>query len=124
MNVLPIKKNIDVTCDTIQLWYPTLWRHKAPFFIYQFHDSFMRRCREILTRESLTPITKEAIFFLRKKDKLYIKEDHTYFGIYGFEGMPFLVPRFDTNRLFVSKLCRQYLYWSFFFNKSIRSNLY
>lgn len=37
--------------------------------------------------------------------------------MYGFEGTPFLLPRFFTNKLFVSELCRQYLYWSFFFEK-------
>ena len=34
MNELLVKRDIDVSHELIQLWYPTLWKHKAPFHIY------------------------------------------------------------------------------------------
>lgn len=98
---LSVRKYLDVTVDPIQFCYPTLWKHKVPYFIYQFHDAFLRRCREIFKGESLAPVTKEAIDFLIEKWKLYIQEEHTYFRIYGFEGIPFLLPIFLTDRLFI-----------------------
>ena len=74
MNEFPIKKDVYFSLDPIQLWYTTLWMHKAPFYIYQIHDSFLRRCREIFMGEVPTPITKESIDFLNGKGKLYIED--------------------------------------------------
>ena len=51
VNELPIKRDIDVSHEPIQLWYPTMWMHKALFYIDQIHDLFLRRCKEIFTRE-------------------------------------------------------------------------
>jgi hypothetical protein len=60
MNELLVRKYIDVAIEPIQLWYPTMWRHMDLFFIYQFYDSFSRRCMEILIGESPAPVTKGA----------------------------------------------------------------
>lgn len=78
---------------------------QAPYLNNQFYDAFFRRCRELFTGEALTPVTKEARDFLRGKGQLYVDDEHTYFRLYGFEGTPFLFPRFVTDRLFVSKVC-------------------
>lgn len=117
MNELLVRRYINVTIKPIQLRHPTLWRHKAPFFIYKFYDSFLRRCKEILTGEVPTPVIKEARDFLRGKGKLYIEEENTYFQMYGFKGMPFLLPRFVTNWIFASEFCHRYLDWSSFFKQ-------
>lgn len=42
VNELLVKKYVDVSHEAIQLWYPTLWEHKASFYIDQIHDSFLR----------------------------------------------------------------------------------
>ena len=94
VNGFTIRKYVDVTVELVQLWCPTLWRHKAPFFVYQFYGSFLRKWREILIGEAPAPITKEAQYFFSGEGQLYIEEEHTYFWLYGFEGTPFLLPRF------------------------------
>ena len=97
VNELPTRKDVDVNVEPIQFWYPIVCKHKASYFIYQFHDAFLRRHRELFIREAPTPVTKEAIDFLRGKGKFYIDDEHTYFRLYGFEGTPFLFPRFANN---------------------------
>lgn len=109
--------------EPIKLWYPTLWRHKAPFFIDQFYDSFLRRCREILIGEYPTLVTKEAQYFLSAKGKLYIEEENTYFQLYGFKGTPFLLGLSLNGFLsqnFVSNIDIDLLYS----NRSIKRNSY
>lgn len=98
-----VREYVNISLDPIQLWYPTLWRHKSPFFIYQFHDAFLGRCREIFIGVAPAPITKEAKYFMRRKGQLYIEDEHTYFRMYGFEGTSFLYPRFVTY-LFLNML--------------------
>ena len=60
VNELLVKRNIDVSDEPIQFWYPTLWKYKAPFHIYHIDDSFLRQCREILIGEVPYPIMQEA----------------------------------------------------------------
>lgn len=79
------------------------------------HDSFLRGCREIFIGEVPATIAKEARDFLNGKGKLYIEDEHTYFWFYGFEGMPFLLPKFVIDQLFLLELFQQYLYLSSFF---------
>jgi hypothetical protein len=68
-------KDIDVALDHIQVWYPTLWNHKAMFYMYQIHDSFLRRCKEILIGEVPEPVTREARDFLKGKWDMYVKDE-------------------------------------------------
>jgi hypothetical protein len=79
-----------------------LWKQKEPYHMYMIYDSFLGRCREILTRDVPNRITQEARNFLDGKGKLCIEDEHTYFQLFGFEGTPFLLPKFVTNRLFFS----------------------
>lgn len=46
---LLVKNEIDISREAIHFWYPILWKHKAPYHMYQIHDSFLGRCIEILT---------------------------------------------------------------------------
>ena len=117
MNELPARKDIDVSLEPIQFWYPILWKHKSPFHLYHIHDSFLKIFRKIFTREIPAPITKEARYFLNGKGLLRIEDNNTYFWLYGFEGMPFLFTNLVTDRLFVLEFYRQCLYWSSFFKK-------
>ena len=117
VNELPVKKDIDVSTVPVQIFYTTLWKHKDPFYIYEIHDSFLRRCREIITREVPKPIMQEAGDFLKEKENLYVEDEYTYFQLFGFEGMPFLLPKFVIDQLFVLEFCQQYLYWSSFFKE-------
>ena len=36
---LEVKRDIAMSQEPIEFWYPMLWRHKAPFHIYQIHDA-------------------------------------------------------------------------------------
>lgn len=121
---LLIKRDVDISQEPIQFLYPMLRKHNAPFHLYQIHDSFLGISREILKREVPNKITWEARYFLDGKGHLSVEEEYTYFRLFGFKGTPFLLWIFVTNRIFVSKLCRQYLYWSPFLRKSISVNLY
>ena len=102
VNELPVMKYIDVALEPIQFWSPTLWKHRAPFHIYQIHDSFLKRRRYIFIGEIYVPITKEVRDFLNRNRQLYIEDKNTYFLLYCFEGMYFLLPKFVTNQFFIS----------------------
>ena len=65
-----VKRDINISQEPIKFWYPMLWKHKAPFHIYQIHDSFLGICREILTGEVPNRITREARDFLDAKGQL------------------------------------------------------
>lgn len=109
---LLVERDIDISQDHIQFRYPMLWKHKSPFHIYQIHDSFLGRCKGILTGELLDKVTQEAKDSLEGKYFLFIEEKHVYLKLYVFKGTPFLIPKFVTYGLFISVLCRQYLYGS------------
>ena len=34
VNELSVRKDVDVNVEPIQFWYPMVWRHKAPYFVY------------------------------------------------------------------------------------------
>lgn len=78
-----------------------LWKHKAPFHIYQILDVILGRCRAILTETIPNKVTQEAKDFLEGRGLLYIDEEHLYIKLFGFDGKHFLLPRFVIDRLFV-----------------------
>jgi hypothetical protein len=54
-------------------------------------------------------------------------EDFSFIRLYGFQGKPYLLPFYVSNKLFTIKVCRQYKYWAHFFNekrKKSNSSLY
>ena len=63
-----------------------LWKCKSPFHIYQIHELFLGKSREILRGEVHDRITQEAKDFLYGKAKLYLEDEHSYFPLCGFEG--------------------------------------
>ena len=109
VNELLVKRDINISQEPIQFWYPMPWKHKVPYHTYLIHESFLGS-REILTREVPDRITQEARNFLDGKGQLYIEDEHTYFQLFGFEGTPLLLPKFVTNKIFVLEFCRHDLY--------------
>lgn len=75
---LPPKKDVDIVEESIQLWYPMLWKHKASFHVYQIHDSFLGRCRALLTRATLEKNTQNAKAFLERKGLFYFEKEYSY----------------------------------------------
>ena len=67
---LPVKKDIDISQEPIQFWYPMLQKHKAQFQIYQIHNSFLGRRKTILIRTIPDRISHEAKDFMEGKGQL------------------------------------------------------
>jgi hypothetical protein len=114
---LPSRGNVDVENDPAQLWYHVLWKHKAPFHFVLVQDKFVKEFQYILTGTLPTRVSQEALDFLKGKGICVYKEKSTYIRLYGFEGRPFLLPNFVSDRYFVVEVCRQYRSWSSFFDK-------
>lgn len=76
---LLVKRDIDISQDLIQFWYPFQWKHKTPFHIYHIHDAFLVRYRSILTGIVPDRATQEAKDFLKGNLVRYIlmKNTHT-----------------------------------------------
>lgn len=85
---LPVKRDINISQEPIQFWYPMLWKHKASFHRYKIHDSFLGRCREILAGEVPDRVIREDINFIDGKGFMFSEEEHTHFKLFGFEGAP------------------------------------
>jgi hypothetical protein len=62
-------------------------------------------------------VIRKAIYFLEGKGLLFSEDEHKYFRLFGFEGTTLLLLKFVTDKLFVSELCRQYLYCFPFFEE-------
>lgn len=114
---LPLRKDINMQKNLVQFWYPMLWKHKAPFHIYQVQDSFLGWCRVLLIGKIPSQITKVAKYFMARKGIYHLESEWLYVRLLCFEGSPILLPKFVTNRMLVIKVCRQYLKWSIFFEK-------
>jgi hypothetical protein len=114
---MPPRGNVNFEEDPTQFWYPTLWKHKAPFYFYQIQDSFIKECRSMLTGTEPTRVTEATLDFLKGKGVCVFEEQFTYIRIFGFEGKPLLLPRFMCDIFLVYELCRQYRTWSLFFDK-------
>jgi len=108
---------LDVENEQVQFWYPILGKHKAPFHVFLIQDKFLKEFRYMLTRATPTRITQEAEDFLKGKGVCVHKEYHTYIGLYGYDGIPFLLIIFVFDRYFVAKVCRKYKTWSILFDK-------
>ena len=89
-----MKKDIDISQDPIQFWYPMLWKKKIPFRIYHIHDAFFGRCRSILIITIPGIITQEAKYFLEGKGLLYLDEENSYIRLFSFDETPFLFGKF------------------------------
>ena len=94
-----------------------LWKHTAPFHIYQIHDALLGRCRAILIGTIPNRCIQEARNFLEGKGLLYLEEEYSYVRLFGYEEVPLLFPKFVIDKLFISEVCMQYLFWSTFFEK-------
>lgn len=50
---LPPRKDMDISKEPVQFWYPMIWKHKAPFHIFQIHYSFIGHYRVLITRDTI-----------------------------------------------------------------------
>jgi hypothetical protein len=114
---MPPRGNVNFEEDLAQFWYPTLWKHKAPFYFYEIQDSFVKECKSILIRTDLARVIEAAMDFLRGKGVCVFEEKFTYIRLFNFKGKPLLLPQFVCDRFFVYELCRQYRTLSLLFDK-------
>jgi hypothetical protein len=67
---------------------------------------------------STTPrLSIEASSFLAGKGVFEVLDDFNYFKLYGFQGKPYLLPFYVSDKFFIVEVCRQYKYWAHFFNE-------
>jgi hypothetical protein len=71
---MPPRGNVDFNEDPAQLWYPILWKHKAPFHFYQIQDSFVRECRSMLIGMEPVRLIEVTIGFLVGKGVCIFEE--------------------------------------------------
>ena len=81
---LPVKRDIEISQEPIQFWYPFLWKHKALFHIYQISDVFLVRCRAIFIGDVPNRVTEEAKDFLEVKCLLFLNEEYSFPQLFGF----------------------------------------
>lgn len=55
---LQVRKDVNISEELMPLWYPMLWKHKAPILIYNIHDAFLGCCKALLTRAILVDLLK------------------------------------------------------------------
>jgi hypothetical protein len=89
---MPPRGNVNFEEYPTQFWYPTLWKHKAPFYFYQIQDSFIKECKSMLTGTDLARVTKVAMDFLKGKGVCVFEEKFTYIRLFGFKGKPYFFP--------------------------------
>jgi hypothetical protein len=61
---LPRSRSVDYNKDPVQFWYPTLWRHKAPYNFYQVQNAFLSTFKKMIHNSSTDRLSREAMVFL------------------------------------------------------------
>jgi hypothetical protein len=132
-----LRDNLDVKSEHVQLWYPILWKHNAPFIFFLIQDKFLKEFRYMLIEEVPVRITQEAKDFLKgifvcMKETILtsgcmdIMEAH-FFSLHLFM-IGILLPKFAANTkhgppFLIKKRKRQFIFLPFnVANMKIRSS--
>jgi hypothetical protein len=66
---------------------------------------------------AMSRLLLETASFLSEKGVFEELEKISFLRLYGFQGKPFLLPFYISDRIFIIEVCRQYKYWTHFFNE-------
>jgi hypothetical protein len=113
----PQSRNVNYNKDPVQFWYPSLWRHKAPYHFYQVQTAFLSTFKRMIHGSSTPRLSKEATTFLVGKGVFEVQDEFNYIRLYGFQGKPFLLPYYVYDKLFMVEVCKHYRSWAHFFNE-------
>jgi hypothetical protein len=114
---LPRARNVDFSKDPVQLWYLTLWKHKAPYHFYEVHNAFLSSFKKLVHGPTTSRLSMEVASFLAGKGVFETLDDFSYIRLYDFQGKPSLLPFYVSNKLFTIEVCKQYKFWAHFFNE-------
>jgi hypothetical protein len=103
--------------EPVSVWYPTLWRHKAQYNFYPVHNNFISDFKKLIFGPNTSRLSLEVASFLTEKGIFETMEDFSVLRLFGFQGKPFFLPFYVSDRHFVIEVCRQYKYWAHFFNE-------
>jgi hypothetical protein len=65
---LHLAKQVNCKIDPVQMWYPTLWKHKAMYHFYEVHNSFISSFKRLIFGPNTSRLSLEATSFLDKKE--------------------------------------------------------
>jgi len=114
---LPKANIVEFKNSLVSFWYLVLWRHKAPYNLYEVKNGFLSSFNKMIHSSTMSILSLEAASSLSKKGVFETMEDFIFIRLYGFKGKPSLLPFFVSNRLFIVEVCKQYKYWVHFFNE-------
>jgi len=81
------------------------------------HNNFVSDFKKLIFGPTTLRISLETTPFLAEKGFFETMEDYSFMRSFSFQGKPFLLPFYVSNKLFVTEVCKQYMYWVHSFNE-------
>jgi hypothetical protein len=104
----PRERNVDFKMEPTSVWYLDLWRHKSQYNFYAIENGFMFSFKKMIHCPAASRLSLEASSFLTEKGIFETLEDFGLLRLFGFQGKPFLLPFYVSDRLFVIEVCGEY----------------
>jgi hypothetical protein len=114
---LSICKKVNCEFDPVTFWYQALWRHKASLHFYEVFNDFVSVFKGLLFGKDTPRISNQESKFLDKKGMLEQMENYNVIRIFGSKENPSFLPCHISDRMFITKVARQYNFWLHFFHE-------
>jgi hypothetical protein len=114
---LTISKRVNHEIDLVTLWYQALWIHKTPLYFYEVYNDFVSFFKRLLLGENTSRISEQANRFLEKKGMIEQMDNHGVIRIFFFKENHSFLPDHVSNKLFITKVERQYKFSLHFFHE-------
>jgi hypothetical protein len=118
----PRERNVDFKMEPTFVWYLDLWRHKSQYNFYAIENGFMFSFKKMIHGPAASRLSLEASSFLTEKGIFETLEDFGLLRLFGFQGKPFLLPFYVSDRLFVIEVCESINNGHTFSTKKERNN--
>jgi hypothetical protein len=66
----PRERNVDFKKEPTFVWYPVLWRHKAPYNFYEVQNGFLSAFKKMIHGPTMSRLSLEVASFLARKEFL------------------------------------------------------
>jgi hypothetical protein len=114
---LTIGKRVDCKIDPITMWYHAPWRQKAAYYFYEVYNEFVTVFKRLLFGENTTRVSLKETIFLSKRGTLEKMEDNNIIRFFSSHEIPFFLPWYISDKMFIIEVARKYRLWLYFFHE-------